>query len=154
MAAGQRLDELGELRSLSALNEKVALLRLVGRLDEAWDIANEAVRQARFTGDREMLLAARIRRAQVQQFLGRLDDAMTELSLCMEEARVHEWTRLESYATQQRGKVNFDQGMLSAARADFAAAIALGERLGASQEEMESALMALEVVDAHRSVEG
>ena len=32
-AAGDRLNELGELRSLSALNEKVALFRFLGRLD-------------------------------------------------------------------------------------------------------------------------
>ena len=37
------------------------LLRLLGRLDEAYEVANEAVRQARFTGDREQLLGARIR---------------------------------------------------------------------------------------------
>ncbi len=62
-AAGERLDELGELRNATALNEKVTLLRLVGRLDEAWDMANDALRQARFSGDRQELCLARIRRA-------------------------------------------------------------------------------------------
>lgn len=46
-AAGARLDELGSLRSMSALNEKTVLLRLLGRLDEALTIGTEAVRQAR-----------------------------------------------------------------------------------------------------------
>src|SRR6185437_13358842 len=103
------LDELGELRSLSALNEKAVLLRLVGRLDEAWQVANEALRQARFTGDREQVLGARIRRAQVLQYQGKLEEAVTELSGCVDEARTHEWTALEAFAVQNRGKTYFDQ---------------------------------------------
>ena len=51
------------------------LLRLLGRLDEAYEVANEAVRQARFTGDREQLLGARIRRAQVLQYQGKYEEA-------------------------------------------------------------------------------
>ena len=80
LAAGARLAELGNLRSLAALNEKVALLRLVGRLDEAWEIANEALRQSRFTGNREQAVASRIRRAQVLQFQGKLEEAVSELT--------------------------------------------------------------------------
>jgi len=34
-AAGERLDEIGGQRNTEALNEKVTLLRLVGRLEEA-----------------------------------------------------------------------------------------------------------------------
>ncbi len=86
-AAGERLDELGSLRSLSALNEKTVLLRLLGRLDDAIVVGNEAVRQARFTGDREQLLGARIRRAQVLQYQGKLDEAIVELTGCVDEAR-------------------------------------------------------------------
>ena len=33
VAAGERLDELGEQRNTAALNEKIGLLRLVGRTD-------------------------------------------------------------------------------------------------------------------------
>ena len=58
-AAGERLDEIGGQRNTDALNEKVGLLRLVGRIDEAWDMANDALRQARFSGDREELCLAR-----------------------------------------------------------------------------------------------
>ena len=148
LAAGNRLDELGELRSLSALNEKVTLLRLVGRLDEAWNVANEAVRQARFTGDRELLLAARIRRAQVMQFQGKLEEAHTELTGCVDESRTHEWTRLEAFAVQQRGKVLFDQHELKGALVDFTAAVFLREKLGASSSELESSLIAVAVVES------
>ncbi|MDQ1576324.1 MAG: hypothetical protein QOH55_1474 [Microbacteriaceae bacterium] len=147
-AAGDRLIELGELRSLSALSEKVALLRLVGRLDEAWEVANEAVRLARFTGDREQLLGSRIRRAQVLQYQGKLDEAHKELSGCVDEARIHEWTALEAFASQHRGKVLFDQNEFEGAVADFSNAVSLREKLGASADELESSLIALAVAES------
>lgn len=147
-AAGARLDELGELRSLSALNEKVTLLRLVGRLDEAWDIANEAVRQARFTGSREELALCRIRRAQVQQYRGKLDEAAAELSHCIDEAETHEWDSVAGYARQHRGKVFFEQGNLEGALTDFTAAVFLRNKSGAPEGQVESSLIAVAVVES------
>ena len=147
-AAGVRLDELGELRSLSALNEKVALLRLTGRLDEAWDIANTALRQARFTGSREELAASRIRRAQVQQFQGKLDEAAAELTHCVLESEAHEWAGVAAFARENRGKVYFEQGELERALADFTAAVFLREKAGASSEHLESSLIAVAVVES------
>lgn len=148
LEAGKRLLELGNLRSLSALNEKVALLRLTGRLDEAWVIANEALRQARFTGDREQVLAARIRRAQVLQYQGKLDEALSELTACVDNAHTNEWMRLEAFALQCRGKVHFDAHEYAAALSDFTAAVFLREKLGAGPEEVESSLVAVAVVQS------
>lgn len=147
-AAGVRLEELGELRSLAALNEKVSLLRLVGRLDEAWDVANQAARQARFTGDREELLAARIRRAQVMQFRGMLQEALIELTTCVDEARAHDWTRLEAFAVHHRGKVYFDQAELTMALADFSTAVQLRKAMGDSPDELESSLIAVTITES------
>ena len=147
-AAVDRLDELGKLRSLSALNEKVVLLRLLDRLDEAFTIANEAVRQARFSGDREMALGARIRRAQVQQYQAKYPAALQELSLCVEEAQNHEWGSLESIATLSRGKVHFETGEFELALVDFKAAVFLMERQGASIDQLESALVAVAVTES------
>lgn len=147
-AAAERLDELGALRSLSALNEKVVLLRLVGRLDDAFTIANEAVRQARFSGDREMALGARIRRAQVQQYQGKYPAALQELGLCVEEAQTHEWGALEATATLARGKVHFDTADYEAALADFKSAVFLMERQGASIDQLESSLVAVAVTES------
>lgn len=124
------------------------LLRLVGRLDDAWQVANEAVRQARFTGDREMLLGARIRRAQVMQYQGKLEEAVTELSGCVDEARTHEWTALEAFAVQNRGKTYFDEKDYQNALADFTAAVFLREKLGASSADLESSLIAVAVVES------
>ncbi|MDR6971527.1 tetratricopeptide repeat protein [Leifsonia shinshuensis] len=152
-AAGERLEELGSLRSLSALNEKAVLLRLLGRLDEAIDIANEAVRQARFTGDREQLLGARIRHAQVLQYQGKADEAIIELTGCVDEARGREWTALEAFAIQNRGKVWFDTGDYENALADMTAAVFLREKLGASPAEIQAALTAVAVVQSALDVQ-
>lgn len=147
-AASARLGELGQLRSLSALNEKVGLYRLLGRLDEAWTVANEAVRHTRFSGDREQLLGARIRRAQVQQYQGKLQAALSELSLCVDEARVHEWGPLEAASQLTRGKVLFDMGDYAAALADFKATVFLYEKMGASLDQLESSLVAVAVTES------
>jgi tetratricopeptide (TPR) repeat protein len=150
-AVGERLDELGKLRSLSALNEKVVLLRLSGQLDEAFVIANEALRQARFSGDREQALGARIRRAQVQQYQGKYPAALQELSLCVEEAQTHEWGTLEAAATLSRGKVRFEMEDYAEALVDFKAAVFLMERLGASIDQLESSLVAVAVTESFLS---
>jgi tetratricopeptide (TPR) repeat protein len=147
-AAEARFAELGTLRSLSALNEKVELLRLLGRNDEAWDVANEALRQARFSGDRETALAARIRRAQVQQYQGKLQPALTDLTICVEEARGHEWGALEAAALHNRGKVLFDQHEYADALVDFKAAVFLWEKSGASLDQLESSMIAIGVTEA------
>ncbi|WP_241979124.1 hypothetical protein [Cryobacterium sinapicolor] len=147
-AAELRLEELGELRSLSALNEKVVLLRLTNRLDEAWDMANTALRQSRFTGSREELALSRIRRAQVQQFRGKLDEAVTELTHCVLESETHEWAGVASFARESRGKVHFEQGDLDAALADFRASVTLREQAGATPALLESALVAVAVVES------
>ncbi|MFB9746470.1 hypothetical protein [Leifsonia shinshuensis] len=157
-AADERLEELGSLRSLSALNEKTVLLRLLGRLDEAYTVANEAVRQARFTGDREQLLGARIRRGQVLQYQGKFDEAIVELTGCVDEARGREWTALEAFAVQNRGKVHFDMKEYESALSDMTAAVFLREKLGASPAEIEGALTAVAVVqrflEAQRAAAG
>ena len=51
-AAEERLAELEGRRDMESLHERVGLLRLVGKLDDAWDAANEALRNVRFSGDR------------------------------------------------------------------------------------------------------
>lgn len=141
-AATSRLDEIGALRSLSALNEKVTLLRLLDRLDEAWDVANEAVRRTRFAGDRAELLSSRIRRARVMQAKGKLDDSLSELGLCVEESRTHEWHVQHAVALHHRGLVRFEMGDYEIAARDFDAAVALGERIGADEAETERSRVA------------
>lgn len=143
-----RLDEIGDGRSRSMLGEKVGLLRLSGRLDEAWDVANEAVRQARFGGDREELVLARMRRAQVQQFLGKLDAALAELNDCVAEASAHDWPGTEAFGLQHRGKVRFEQGELDAALRDFRDALTIRVRIKSSPDQIDSSMIAIAVAES------
>jgi tetratricopeptide (TPR) repeat protein len=151
-AAAERLDEIGEQRSTAALNEKVGLLRLLGRLDEAWDMANTALRQARFSGDREELCLARIRRAQVQHYLGKLEGALVELTSCVEEARAHDWAAAEALALHERGKLYFDQQELKLALLDFRGAVTIRVRIGASADDVDSSMMAIAITESYLEV--
>ncbi|WP_150307828.1 hypothetical protein [Planctomonas psychrotolerans] len=146
LAAGRRLDELENQRSLAALTEKLALYRMVGRIDEAWLMANETVRQARFTGDRETLLAARIRRAQIQQYQGKLEIALMELSGCVDEAHTHDWALLEASALEHRGKSYFDKGDYRRALVDLEDAHALRERENVSAAQLEATSVGISVI--------
>ncbi|HEV7848591.1 MAG TPA: tetratricopeptide repeat protein [Mycetocola sp.] len=147
-AVGERLAELGDMRSMSALCEKAWLLKVAGQLDEALDVANQCVRLARFTGDRKGLMQPRMLRAQVLQFRGAYDEALHELSSLINEAHTHDWRMLEALSLQHRGKVYFDQGEYKTALVDFRAAVRLRTDLGASDEEMEPALVAVAVTES------
>lgn len=149
-AVADRLSELGDQRSLSALGERVALLRFSGRLDEAMELANEAVFRARSDGERERLVAARIRRAQVQQFAGKLDAALAELSDCVTEASNHGWNETEGTALQYRGAVHFELGQLDDAARDLDDALKIRIRLHSSPDEIDTTMTALAVARDRR----
>lgn len=151
-AAGERLDEIGGQRNTDALNEKVGLLRLVGRIDEAWDMANDALRQARFSGDREELCLARIRRAQVQHYRGKVDSALIELTSCVDEARAHDWNPAEALALYERGKVYFDQQELKLALLDFRTAVTIRVRIGAPADDVDSSMVAIAIAESFLEV--
>ena len=82
---------------------------MLDRLDEAFEIANQALRQARFTGDRQDFVLCRVRRAQVMQFQGKLEEAASELTQCVLESETHEWNLTAAFARETRGKVHFEQ---------------------------------------------
>lgn len=144
-AAEERLAQIAHLRSLAATNERVALLRMLGRLDEALEAAQDAYRQSRFTGAREDALAARVRRAVVHQYQGKAETALRELDGCVDEARTHEWTALAAFALQHRGKTRFDLGELELALADFEEALRLRTEAGAQADQIESSKFAVRV---------
>ncbi|WP_460947190.1 hypothetical protein [Okibacterium endophyticum] len=139
------------MRSLSALLERGWLLKVAGQLDEALDITNEAVRLARFTGNRRDLIRPRLLRSQVLQFRGAFDEAVHELTSCAEEARTHEWHLLEAFSLQHRGRVFFDQRDYAAALGDFTRAIDLRRKAGASDDQLEPTLIAAAVTESFLS---
>ncbi|GGA73068.1 hypothetical protein GCM10011490_24860 [Pseudoclavibacter endophyticus] len=147
-AAEARLDEVRQYRSLAALTEQVVLLRMLGRLDEAFEVAQAAYRQSRFTGAREDALGARMRRAQVQHYQGKLDTALVELTGCVDEAVAHEWHEHAGFALQYRGRVKFEQADYRGALTDFEAAQDHRERQGVPPSQLEPTTFAIRVTRA------
>ncbi|MFV0320654.1 MAG: hypothetical protein ACK5IN_09920 [Microbacterium sp.] len=145
-----RLDEIGEQRSLPALLERVWLLKVLDRLEDSLVLAEEAVRVARMAGTRKDLLRARILHASVQQFRGAYAAAEHELTTCAEEAEGQEWPGIAAFAYQHRGKVHYDRGDFEQARADFTRALFLRQEHGVPDDQLESTLLAIDAADRRR----
>ncbi|QKJ18450.1 hypothetical protein [Microbacterium hominis] len=146
-----RLDEIGEQRSLPALLERVWLLKVLDRLDEALVLSDQSVRVARMAGTRKDLLRARILHASVLQFRGAYAAAEQELSTCADEAEGQGWASIAAFAYQHRGKTSYEAGDFDAARADFKRALFLRQESGATDDQLESTLMAVDAADRRRA---
>lgn len=146
----ERLEEIGQQRSLPALMERVWLLKVTGSIDEALVVAAQTVRTARMAGTRKDLLRARILHATVQQARGQIAAADQELTMCAEEAAGQGWAGIAAFAYQHRGKVRLDDDDLEGAREDFKRALFLRQEAGASEEQLESTLLAIDTVDRRR----
>jgi tetratricopeptide (TPR) repeat protein len=150
-ACAERLDELGDLRSLPALLERVWLLKVTDRLDDALVVSEESVRVARMAGTRKDLLRARILHATIQQWRGAFASADHELTACAEEAEGQGWTSIAAFAFQHRGKVRYDAGDFDDARRDFKRALFLRQEGGSTDDQLESSLLAIDAADRRRA---
>lgn len=146
-----RLDEIGEQRSLPALLERVWLLKVLGRLEDALVLSEQSVRVARMAGTRKDLLRARILHATVEQCRGAYAAAEHELSTCAEEAEGQGWAAIAAFAVQHRGKVHFDAGEFGLARDDFKRALFLRQEAGTPDDQLESTLLAIDAADRRRA---
>lgn len=133
-AAEARLGALGQSRSTSALGERADLLRLLGRLDEALAIAEEAFRLAHFTGDRADSTAARIRRAHIFREQGKLERALNDLHTSLITASTEEWRELEAAAAELEGYTLLELGRHDEARASLAHALTAYAASGAPRD--------------------
>lgn len=147
----ERLSEIGDQRSLPALLERVWLLKVLGSLDDALAVSEQSVRLARMAGTRKDLLRARVLHASVLQVRGAYAAAHQELTTCAEEAEGQEWSALAAFAYQHRGKVSYDAGDHAAAREDFKRTLFLRQESGASEEQLESTLLAIEAAERRRN---
>lgn len=147
----ERLAELGDQRSLPALLERVWLLKVVDKLDDALVVSEQSVRVARMGGPRKDLLRARVLHASVLQFRGAYAAAVQELTTCAEEAEGQRWSALAAFAYQHRGKVYFDAADYVNARADFKRALFLRQEAGAPEDQLESTLIAIEAAERRRA---
>lgn len=144
--AQSRLDELGTARSTAAVAERADLLRVLGRLDEALATAEESYRLAFFTGDREDVTAARLRRARVLQDKGSLDRALTEVKACRLAAHTEAWGELEASALYQLASVLVDLRRLEEARSTISELVKLRASQGAPPEQLTALDEALETI--------
>lgn len=147
----ERLEELGEQRSLPALMERVWLLKVLDQLSDALAVADQTVRVARMAGTRKDLLRARVLRATVLQFQGAYAAAIAELNTCAEEAQGQSWAALAAFAIQHRGKTHYEAGDYAAARSDFKRALFLRQEAGAPEEQLASTLLAIEAAERRRA---
>jgi tetratricopeptide (TPR) repeat protein len=145
-AAEARLAALGQSRSTAALGERADLLRLLGRLDEALAIAEEAFRLAHFTGDRADSTAARIRRAHIFREQGKLDRALNDLHTSRITAATEEWRELEAAAAELEGYTLYDLGRNEEARETLAKALEAYEASGAPRDRTNGLRVAIEGV--------
>lgn len=146
----ERLGELSDQRSLPALLERVWLLKVLDKLDDALTLSEQSVRVARMAGTRKDLLRARILHATVMQFRGAYAAAEQELSTCAHEAEGQGWDAIAAFAFQHRGKTHFDAGDFDAARVDFKRALFLLQNAGADDAQLESTLLAVDAADRRR----
>ncbi|WP_169580707.1 hypothetical protein [Microbacterium thalassium] len=147
----ERLDELGEQRSLPALLERVWLLKVLDRSEDALVVSEQSVRVARMAGTRKDLLRARILHASVLQARHQFAAADQELTTCAEEAEGQGWAGIAAFAYQHRGKVSYEAGDYESARRDFKRALFLRQESGAPDDQLESTLMAIDAADRRRA---
>ena len=147
----ERLEEIGEQRSLPALLERVWLLKVLGRTEDSLVLSEQSVRLARMAGTRKDLLRARILHASVLQAREAYAAAEQELTTCAEEAEGQGWSAIAAFAYQHRGKVHFETEDYESARSDFKRALFLRQESGATDDQLESTLLAIDAVDRHRA---
>ena len=153
-AVESRLAEIGNGRSTTALGEKAELLRLLGRHGEALVAAEQAFRLAHFSGDREQLTAARLRRARVFQYQGELDRALAEMTAVRASAALEEWASLEGSAAYSSGCALFDLGRFRESREAFTAALDIRTGSEAPAAEIDAARFALEAATHQEAADG
>ncbi|UNK70186.1 hypothetical protein [Microbacterium sp. H1-D42] len=142
-----RLEEIENQRSLPVLLERVWLLKVLDRLDEALVLAEEAVRQARMAGTRKDLLRARVLHATVLQNRGAHAAAAQELTTCAHEAEGQGWAGIAAFAYQHHGKNAYEAGDFDEARTSFKQSLFLRRSAGADDTELEKALRAIEAAE-------
>lgn len=146
----ERLAEIENQRSLPALLERVWLLKVLGRVDEALPLADETVRVARMAGTRKDVLRSRVLHATVLQYRGAHAAAAQELETCAAEAEGQNWAGIAAFAHQHHGKNAYESGDFDTARDSFKQALFLRREAGAPDAELETALLAIDAAERRR----
>lgn len=147
----ERLTAIEKQRSLPALLERVWLLKVLDRLDEALTLSDESVRVARMAGTRKDVLRSRVLHATVLQYRGAYAAAEQELATCASEAEGQNWASIAAFAHQHHGKNAYDAGDFNEARESFKRALFLRREAGAADPELETALLAIDAAEKRQS---
>ncbi|GAB4066763.1 hypothetical protein GCM10028777_20760 [Angustibacter speluncae] len=145
-ALERRLVALGEQDEHRG--ERVSLLRLLGRLDEARTLAEADLDACAGGDDPAAEVLATVRLAQVRHWQGDLAVAQALLTSALSHAgAVHE-PLLVGAVLQHRAKVRFDAGDLEGAVADAAAALKHRRQVGAPASQVRSSEQAWSTIAA------
>jgi tetratricopeptide (TPR) repeat protein len=146
-AAGEAyLEHIVDRTDLASRGERVSLLRMLGRLEEAEEEAVAAVNLAQQEGSERQQIAALIRLAHVVQWTRdwtRADELFAE---AMTRAVVLADPIMLAFAHQHAGRNHVDQGRFADAISSFEAALALRESAGAPEDQLASTRAALQAV--------
>jgi len=151
IACAERLVEIESQRSLPAMLERVWLLKVLGRLDDALALAEETVRVARMAGTRKDVLRSRVLHATILQYRGAHAAAEQELTTCATEAEGQGWASIAAFAHQHQGKNALEAGDFEQARESFKQELFLRRESGAAERELETVLLAIETVERRRT---
>ncbi|MGW8481911.1 hypothetical protein ACWGJP_02150 [Microbacterium sp. NPDC055903] len=146
----RRLAEIEEQRSLPAMLERVWLLKVLDRLDEALALSEETVRQARMAGTRKDVLRARVLHATILQLRGAHAAADQVLAACADEAEGQRWASIAAFAHQHRGKNAYEAEEYEQAKDSLKRALFLRRELGADDNDLQTLLLAIEAVERRR----
>ena len=142
-----RLSEIENQRSLPILLERVWLLKVLGRLDEALELADETVRLARMAGTRKDLLRSRVLHGSVLQYRGAHAAAAQELATCANEAEGQGWAGIAAFAHQHHGRNAFESGDFEQAKLSFKQSLFQRREAGADESDLEQSLRAIEAAE-------
>jgi len=136
---------------LASRGQRVSLLRLLGRLDEAEAEASAALAQARRDGSPRDELGALIRLAHVVQWQRRWEEADRLFAEAIERAERLGDDLYTAFALQHAGRNHIDQGRLDKAIESFENALALRVAVDAPEDQLSSTREALQVARARLS---
>lgn len=145
-AAGDAyLDHIATRTDLKARGERVALLRVLGRLDEAEVEGAAALELARKNGTPRQQVAALIRLAHVVQWKRDWTRANVAFADAVAAAEALGDDSMLAFAHQHAGRNHVDQGRYAEAVRSFSTALELRLAAGAPADQLESSRTALEV---------
>lgn len=149
--AERYLEYIADRTDLRTRGERVALLRLLGRLDEAEREGRQAYEVALREGTPRQQVAALLRLAHVAQWQRNRHLADELFGEAIQQAGRLDDPLMLAFAYQHAGRNHVDQRRLHEAVAAFRAALALREAHDAPPDQLESTRDALRVAESRMS---